>query len=222
MNCLDYRRAIGADPYLVSAELASHAGACPACAEFGAEMRALDERIAAALRIRVPNSSTSESRAPARRLRRLPLAMAASFLLAVTVATVLWLTLPRESLAHDVVEHMVHEPESLLVHEPVAPAALQEVLRKSDAHTQGSLGRVTYAMSCWFRGHYVSHLVVDEGHGPVTVMLLAHERVSEPVHFSEGGYTGVIVPAAQGSIAVLTRDESQVEAIAARVSKVLE
>jgi hypothetical protein len=221
MNCLDYRRAIGADPHLVSAELASHAGACPACAEFGAEMRALDERIAAALRIPVPNTSTSESRAPVRRLR-LPLAMAASFLLAVTVAAVLWLSLPRESLAHAVIEHMRHEPASLVAHDPVSTAALEEVLRKSDAHTQGSLGRVTYAMSCWFRGHYVSHLVVDEGHGPVTVMLLAHEKVAQPVHFSEGGFTGVIVPAAQGSIAVLTRDESQVEAIAARVAKVLE
>jgi hypothetical protein len=221
MNCLDYRRAIGADPHLVSAELASHAATCSACAEFGAEMRALDERIGAALRIPVPSSAASGT--PAARLSsRLPLAMAASFLLAVTVAAILWLAFPRESLAHAVIEHMRHEPASLVAHDPVSTAALEEVLRKSDTHTQGSLGRVTYAMSCWFRGHYVPHLVVDEGHGPVTVMLLAHEKVSEPVHFSEGGYTGVIVPAAQGSIAVLTRDESQVEAIAARVSKVLE
>lgn len=221
MNCLEYRRAIGADPQLVNAELASHAGACPACAEFGAQMRLLDERIAAALRVPVPSDTSSAERVRTRR-SRLPLAMAASFLLAVTVAAVLWLTLPRSTLAHAVVEHMQHEPASLLEHEPVAAPALVDVLQKSDTRTHGALGRVTYAQSCWFRGHFVPHLVVDEGHGPVTVMLLAHESVAEPVHFSESGFTGVIVPAVRGSIAVLTRDESQADAIAARLAKVVE
>lgn len=221
MNCLEYRRIIGADPHDASAELVSHAGACPACAEFGAEMRKLDERIAAALRIPVPDGSASETRSPARR-QRLPLAMAASFLLALAVAAILWLTLPKDTLAHDIVEHIRHEPASLQVHEPVSTAALDEVLRKSATRTQGSVGRVTYAMSCWFRGHYVPHLVVHEGHGPVTVMLLAHEKVDEPVRFSEGGFSGVIVPAAQGSVAVLTQDQSQVEAIAARVARIVQ
>lgn len=221
MNCLEYRRAIGADPQLVNAELASHAGACSACADFGAQMRLLDERIAAALRIPVPTATSPAARVPERR-SRLPLAMAASLLGAVAVAAVLWLALPRSTLAHEVVEHMRHEPGSLVMHDPVSKSAVDEVLSKSETRTQGSLGRVTYAMSCWFRGHYVSHLVVDEGHGPVTVMLLTHEEVAEPVHFSEDGFTGVIVPAAQGSVAVLTRDESQADAIAARVAKLLE
>lgn len=50
-------------------------------------------------------------------------------------------------------------------------------------------------------------------------MLLAHEKVSEPTKFSEGGYTGVIVPAQRGAIAVLTRNDEQVPAIARRLSK---
>lgn len=221
MNCLEYRRAIGADPQLVNAELASHAGACPACADFGAQMRLLDERIAAALRIPVPAAKSQASRVRERRLR-LPLAMAASFLVAALVATTLWLTFPRTTLASEIVDHTQHELASLLTRDPVSASAVDEVLRKSETRTQGSLGRVTYAMSCRFRGHYVSHLVVDEGHGPVTVMLLTHEEVAEPVHFSADGFTGVIVPAAQGSVAVLTRDESQADAIAARVAKLLE
>lgn len=221
MNCLEYRRAIGAEPQLANAELASHAGACPACAEFGAQMRLLDQRIAAALRMPVPNATLPAERARERR-SRLPLAMAASFLGVALVATFLWLTFPRASLASEIVDHVQHEPGALVVHAPVSAWALEEVLRKSGTRTQGSLGRVTYAMSCWFRGHYVPHLVVEEGHGPVTVMLLTHEKVAEPVHFSEDGFTGVIVPAAQGSVAVLTRDESQVDAIAARVAKLFE
>lgn len=221
MNCLEYRRAIGADPQLLNADLASHAGACPACAEYGAAMRLLNERIGAALRIPVPPGAALPQVASSRRAR-LPLAMAASFLLAAVLATILWLALPRASLARDIVEHLEHEAAALEARAPVADSVLAEVLRKANARPQGTFGRVTYAQSCWFRDHFVPHLVVDEGSGPVTVMLLTHENVRETVRFSEGGYTGVIVPAARGSIAVLTRDASQVDAIAARLAKAFE
>jgi hypothetical protein len=81
---------------------------------------------------------------------------------------------------------------------------------------------VSYASSCEFRGHHVPHLVIQTDSGPVTVMVLVHERVSKPVQFDEQGYRGVIVPVAgHGSIAVLTRgpdtDIKTVERIAAQV-----
>ena len=42
--------------------------------------------------------------------------------------------------------------------------------------------------------------------GPVTVMVLVHERVSKPLQFDEQGYRGVIVPVpGHGSLAVLGR-----------------
>lgn len=219
MNCLEYRRTIGAEPHLVNAELQSHARACAACAEFGAQMRLLDQRVAAALRIPVPAPLAA---APAaRHWSRAPLAIAASLLVTVALGAILWLTLPTAALADDVIAHMEHEPQALLASEPVPESALAHLLSNSAMRTHGSMGRVTYARSCWFRGHFVPHLVVDEGRGPVTVLLLAHENVARPVHFAAHGFTGVIVPAGRGSIAVLTRDESQVDAIAARLAKVV-
>jgi hypothetical protein len=65
---------------------------------------------------------------------------------------------------------------------------------------------VVYAMPCEFRGHVVPHLVVQTPNGPMTVMLLAHERVSKRTEFSEGGFHGVLLPAGNGSVAVLMRD----------------
>ena len=40
----------------------------------------------------------------------------------------------------------------------------------------------------------------------MTVMLLAHEKVAARTEFSEDGYRGVLLPAGEGSVAVLARD----------------
>ena len=68
----------------------------------------------------------------------------------------------------------------------------------------------------------VPHLVLQTESGPVTVMVLAHDRLLKSVRFDEEGYRGVIVPVAgHGSLAVLTRGSDaaigSIERIAARV-----
>jgi len=217
MNCLEYRRTVGAEPHSTSEQILAHVRSCPACAEFTAQVRQLDARIEAALKIPVPLSSSAS--AIGERWPRAPLALAASLLLAVTVGVILWLILPRSSLAGDLVEHVGHELGSLETTEPIPDSDVAYVLDKAQIQALAPLGRVTYAAPCRFRGHIIGHLVIDEGRGPVTVMVLTHEKVSKPEPFSEGGFTGVIVPAQRGAIAVLTRDESQVQAIASRLSK---
>jgi hypothetical protein len=77
-------------------------------------------------------------------------------------------------------------------------------------------------MSCWFRGHYVPHLVVQTDRGPVTVLLLTQEQgVKRREVFDEGGFHGVVVPAARGAVAVLGRD-AQAEEVAERLLGALE
>src|SRR5437764_976561 len=57
--------------------------------------------------------------------------------------------------------------------------------------------RIRYAQSCWLRGHYVPHLVIQTSRGPVTVLILRHEQVRARRSFHEAGMTGIIVPAEQ-------------------------
>jgi hypothetical protein len=114
------------------------------------------------------------------------------------------------------------EPDAWLRTDPVSSSALQGVLRDSGLRLAAGAGVVSYASSCAFRGHQVPHLVIQTESGPVTVMVLVHERQSKPVQFDEQGYRGVIVPVAgHGSLAVLTRgtatDIKTVESTAARV-----
>ncbi len=105
---------------------------------------------------------------------------------------------------------------------PVPGSKLGDVLRDSHLRlaAEGGAGIVSYASSCEFRGKHVPHLVIQTEAGPVTVMVLVHERMSKPVQFDEQGYRGVIVPVSgHGSLAVLTRgsatDLGTVEHIAA-------
>src|SRR5258708_4974429 len=169
--------------------------------------------------------SRTALRSPAYRKRML--AMAASVLVALVVAGGLWLSVPGASLAADVVTHMREEPQAWQRTDvPVPDAKLDTVLRDSHLHLaaggDAGAGMVSYANSCGFRGHRVPHLVLQTDAGPVTVMVLVHERSPKPVRFDEQGYRGVIVPVpGHGSLAVLTRgpaaDLETVEHIAHRV-----
>lgn len=227
MDCAAYRRSMLADPRDPDGILREHRENCRACTAYTERLLNFESRLERAVRIELPDAVAGPRLAPAaprRRLyRRSWFAMAASLLLAVVVAGALWLASPGSSLAADVVTHMGGEPGAWLQTDvPVPGADLQSVLENSHVRLGAGAGVVSYASSCAFRGHRVPHLVIQTESGPVTVMVLVHERVQKPVSFDEQGYRGVIVPVAgHGSLAVLTHgastDLKTVELIAAQV-----
>lgn len=88
----------------------------------------------------------------------------------------------------------------------------------------GGLGLFSYAMSCFVRGEWVPHLVVQGEHGPVMLLLLPHESVSEPVPLSlpEEGLSGVIVPLGEVSVAVMGEVDESMEHIRDRLDAAVE
>jgi hypothetical protein len=224
MDCNAYRISMMADPRDADPRLSEHRESCHDCNLFTEGLLRFESRLDRALHVAAPADNVLPLRAKAARLpnRRGWLAMAASVLMAVVVAGVLWVAGPGSSLAADVVTHMGGEPDAWHTHAPVLDSELEAVLRNTHLRLTAGAGPVSYAASCEFRGHHVPHLVIQTESGPVTVMVLVHENVPKPVRFEEGGYRGVIVPVAgHGSLAVLTRGSSTdikvVEAIAARV-----
>ena|SRR5882762_7081353 len=235
MDCAQYRRSMLADPHDPDPRLREHCESCHDCNLFSERLLRFESRLERALRVGpaseaaassdnvVPLRARSPLRSPAYRKRML--AMAASVLMALVVGGGLWLSAPGASLAADVVTHMREEPQAWRRTDvPVPNPKLDNVLR--DSHLRlaagGGAGMVSYASSCGFRGHQVPHLVLQTDAGPVTVMVLVHERSPKPVQFDEQGYRGVIVPVpGHGSLAVLTRgsatDLETIEHIAHRV-----
>ena len=100
---------------------------------------------------------------------------------------------------------------------PVAPGALAGVLDPEGTRLRPGLGDVTFAARCVHEGRVVPHLVVRMAEGTVTVLLLRHREVREPVRFAEQGYAGVVLPAPRGSIAVVGQDVKDLDGVARQV-----
>lgn len=215
MNCLEFRRALGADPNHVSPESLAHRAQCPACEKYAQEMLRLNGLIRRALAVPVRSSRKSF----ASRSKLSWYAMAASLLLVIGFGGTFWfLGFPRTSLAGDVVAHLAHEPSAMTVVEArVSAELLDGALRAKGMHLARPINDVSYLQSCLVRGNFVPHLVVQTDRGPVTVLLLSEEKVSGTQHFDERQYHGVLVPMEHGGMAVIATDASLVDGVAERV-----
>lgn len=217
MNCQEFRAAVGAEPQRSDAAIEAHAGGCAACAAWRREMQRMDAVMRRALAIDV-DAARAGGKATAQQPAWRGWALAASVACATLVAGLLWFALPRTALADEVVAHMSEEPDAWAATRLAAdPARVAQVLARSGVRLAPDAGLVSYAHSCWFRGHYVPHLVFQTHAGPVTVMVLTDEHVARPVGFDEEGYGGVIVPADRGALAILSRGGQPDPGITARL-----
>jgi len=175
---------------------------------------------------REPETSAKLVREPTARRRgptsRRGWAMAASLAAAAIVGAMMWLSRPTESLASEIVTHVEHEPDSWGRTQSVTAAELEAVLRKGRVKMGPGVGKVVYANGCWFRGHFVPHLVISTQDGPVTVIILKAEHVTATRAFNEAGYSGLLLPAHSGSIAILSRTPMELEKPAQDVLRALE
>jgi len=212
VTCDEARLAIGGDPASLTSELEEHLRGCAGCAGFRAEMLRLDAALRRAFEEPPDIRVAGARRAPLVRWRQW--ALAASVVVATLGAVGVWLLRPTDTLASEVVAHVRGEPQSWLATHNVSAAAIDHALKSSGIGLDVDSDKIMYAKSCWFRGHYVPHLVLQTAHGPATVLLLRHEHVKARDPFHESGMTGVIVPAGDGSIAVLERGGQGVDELA--------
>ncbi|MFL6618532.1 MAG: DUF3379 family protein [Povalibacter sp.] len=219
MNCLEFRRIVGAEPGSAAPDVAEHAAQCEACARYQKDMQQMDQLIHRALSINVDAAPVARQPKPKPFVRW---GLAASLLLAIAIG-VFWIGYPRETLASEAVDHALHEPDSLQrTSEVVTPEELAEVLGHAQVKLKSDMGRVSYATVCPFRGHHVPHFVVQTEAGPVTVLLLRDEpAIQKSREFKEGKFQGVIMPAPYGVLAVLG-ENVPVEQVAQQVLAAVE
>lgn len=123
------------------------------------------------------------------------------------------------ALAAEVIGHMGYEPYAERVtDEPVADGRLRQVVGPDAERIDREVGLISYARTCVIGGEPVPHLVVQGEDGPVTILLMPHERVDGPISLDDGGYHGAILPVGEGSIAVLARKGHSLERVKERVT----
>jgi len=229
MTCEEARLLIGADPESASPELLAHLQTCAECEAYRQQMLALNAKIRRALELdwhevrgKTAVLTRRDPAAVTKHRRPRVFALAASFAVALVGVLTLWLSRPAESLAADIVRHVEHEPNSWYKTQPVADDQVATVLRKSGVRLGPGMQSIVYASSCWFRGHFVPHLVVMTQEGPVTVMILLNEKIRTAQQFNEDGFSGLLVPAPAGSVAVLSRAPMSLDQPASNVVKALQ
>ena len=209
MECSEFRQRIESDPASTDDQADQHARDCAACNAYARRVRAAERLICPALRFDVAefNRQVAAQAQPAGRLRFRAMAGTAA---ALVVMVAIWALVRPNSgsgtLALDVAEHWQHEPYSWVVTDArVSDGDLQRVLKKAARLDLAKMGPITYASSCFFRGHWIPHLVVQGQAGPVMVLLMPDERLETPerVVIPEEGLSGVIVPHGRGSVALL-------------------
>jgi hypothetical protein len=208
-DCRHARLHIGAAPGELPPEVGAHLAGCAHCRQFLDESLALDGRVRSALE--VPLARFRAAPTPRRRF-----ALAASVVLAMFIAGGVWLLRPQTALAGEVIRHIEHEAGSWEKHQLLPRAEVVEALKQAGVEVDASLP-VVYASACPFRGQRISHFVVRTAKGPVTVMLLPHEKVQSRTEFAESGMRGVLVPVREGSIALVARDAEVPDALASEI-----
>jgi uncharacterized protein DUF3379 len=205
VRCEEFRVAVGAEPMAMHADIAAHAGTCAECADYRRRRQALDRVILAALHTQADQPPLSTS-SPSRTVRPV-WSVAASLVLSVAIGAVIWMSSTRSSFAADVIAHAQQEPASLVHTLDVVPdAELAALLEREGLRLRPGVIRVSYAQPCRFHGAFAPHLVVQTDHGPVTVLVLPHERTRTTIErIHAAGFDGVIVPATRGVLVAVGR-----------------
>jgi hypothetical protein len=223
MNCLEFRRAIGAQPRQLDAEARRHRDECLRCADAHARALRFEAALDRGLAVPVPQGladrillgQTTLSRRQASGRRALVWRIAAGILLAVGVAGVGWLALaPRPSLAAITIEHLSHEPMALTARERVPPAKVRDAFARFGIALEHSPGDVHYLALCPIHGRRSLHLVLQKPDGAVTVMFVPGAEATRR-DFADARVLGRELPLAGGALVMLAADRSDFDAIEA-------
>ena len=196
------------------------------------KQQALDLKIAKAMQIDVPPLVMPElpdveqdnvSALPVRKRpsRAIWFAVAATIVLASSIA--LRLSNPfqtYDTLGEAVLAHLDHEPAALTVTDVAIPdRRLARAVPADVAVFDRDATLITYASPCIINGNLTPHLVIQGEYGPVTILLMPDEPVSDVEPIVGVNVHGMIIPVGDGSIAIIGPREEALEPIQQNVIK---
>ena len=194
--------------------------------------KALDEKLAAAMEIPVPElvmpelpdieTAGVEALSDRRSLAKpVWLALAATVLLAAFVGIrMTGTTASDDILKEQVLAHVDREPGAIRAsNSRVSDERLARMVPDTIATMNHDSGLITYAQSCTINGREVPHLVMQGVYGPITILLMPHEKVAEATTLDGVNVKGIILPVGDGSIAIIGDRQEQFDQVRENVVK---
>lgn len=219
MNCLDVRRILSTDSSHNRLELEEHLASCSSCARFVVETEQFEAVLSEALHIDVPDgladriilSKSMAAKRDKRQRRNKYFAIAASLFLTVNlVGGLLYINAPY-ALDQVALRHVVDEEHHLYEKNNIQLAQLNNVLKALNVRLDKNIGKTTYAGLCHIRKYRGGHVVMQGKTSPVTLLLMPGEYVSQQASMNNSKFSGVILPIKNGSVAIISKDKTDLE-----------
>jgi hypothetical protein len=222
MNFSEFKKLIGADPLNREPETLR---ARQSSAEFeaaAAEAEAFEEKLQGALNIEAPTELLADIKAISRQApiqrRWMPLAIAASMLIAVGAAGLVWKQSHQwDSVEAYVADHYSHDGSKLVAQadSPVPGQDVQRIMARLDAEAdQKLLGRVTFIKFCPTPDGRGAHMVVSTDQGPMTIIFMPETQVADGNRVEFEQMHALLVSLEHGSAAIIGEKSQSVENLA--------
>jgi len=215
MNCLEFRRAVLADPRRLSAEASRHEKGCRGCREFLARTQDEEALLARALHVAVPEGLHARilrrTAAAAVQWRWRWLALAATVILGVAVALATeWSG--NDELALAGIEFVVfEEAQSITDAGPADWSALVRVAREMGISLPEQLGEMHYICVYPFAAGPAHHLLVKTPLGKVTLLLVPNRVLGSRAAGAAHGLNAAVLPASKGIVLVIAGSKRSVQ-----------
>jgi hypothetical protein len=229
MNFSEFKKLIGADPLNRDPETLR---ARESSAEFeaaAAEAEVFEEKLQGALNFQPPDDLLADIKAisqetPKQR-RWMPLALAASMLIAVGAAGMAWKQSHRwESVEAYVTDHYSHDGSKLVAQATsIVPGEdVQKIMARLDAVAGQKLsGRITFIKFCPTPDGRGAHMVVSTEQGPMTIIFMPETQVHDGDMIEFDRMHALLVNLEQGSAAIIGEQSQSVENLAPLVRESL-
>ena len=214
MDCLEFRRQLGAEPGRRDTAFLAHRDACPACAAAWARAQQFERRLAGALAVPPPArlaermllAQTTAERTSRRTYLQRGFALAASAGGAFVLGRFLGTRNEDddESLRALAVAHLPGEAFALGLKQPIAVSAIEQgFLNRGIRLAASPPPDVTYVHDCPVGPYRTVHLVMQRGGLPVTVIYVVGHRNRAHDRFERAGWHGTVVPLRAGTLVAM-------------------
>lgn len=221
MNFSEFKKLIGADPWNRDPETLRARNSDPEFEAVAAEAEAFEGKLQSALHVQPPADLLAEikgiSQQPVQRRNWMPLALAASLLIAVGAVGMVW----KQSRQWDDVgaylaDHYSHDGSALVdqATDLVAEQDIARIMASLNAAAGQQLSeRIKFIKFCPTPQGRGAHMVVSTDQGPMTIIFMPKTQVTdgEVVQFEQ--MHAFLVSLEHGSAAIIGRQSQAVESL---------
>lgn len=225
MNFSEFKRLIGADPWNRDPETLRARNSAPEFEQAAQDAEAFEQKLQSALQVQAPGDLLADiqriSQQPVRRRNWMPLAMAASLVIAVGAMGIVWNQSRQwESVEAYLADHYSHDGASVLGHasESVSGQDINRIMAGLNASAGQQLtGMIKFIKYCPTPDGRGAHMVVSTEQGPMTIIFMPKTQVvdGEMVEFDQ--MHAYMVDLEQGSAAIIGKTSQPLKTLEAVV-----